>query len=212
MKKYFLLFVLFGMFECSLQAQYLLDEFTVSIASSHRSLPLRESFNYNCETQSMEFKSGDEIMKLTDIQLIDTLYLGAHKMVPYATRFLDVIYKSPEYSVLVDYKYHRANKGKTGAMGIATHAGGVENIELSYLEGNPVTRNQKNIEAWDYVHENSYMLYRKNKLQSFRNQKQLTKLFPDKTAQIEQYFKDHKVNWGNPEEIVEMVQTFMQTK
>lgn len=196
--------------QTKITSPYLLPSYQESIASSKRGLPLKEFFNYNCQSQRMEFKSGEDIMELADIANVDTLYLGSHKMVPYAGRFLDVIYKSPAFSILADYKLRRVNKGKTGALGINTHMGGVDNVDLSYLGGNNLNREQKNLEAWEYEPEHSYMLFRKNKLQSFRNQKTLTKLFPDKKVFIDQYFKDHKFSFSNQEEVIELLKQCMK--
>lgn len=195
--------------QTKIYSPYLLPSYQESVASSKRGLPLKELFNYNCQSQRMEFKSGEDILELADINNVDTLYLGTHKMVPYASRFLDVVYKSPSFSILADYKLRRINKGKTGALGFNTHVGGVDNVDLSYLGGNNLNREQKNLEVWEYEPEHSYMLFRKNKLQSFRNQKTLTKLFPNKKDFIDQYLKEHKINFDNKEEVIELVKQCM---
>ena len=82
--------------------QYLLNDFTTSIAVVKSGMPIQEQFNYNCVTQTMEFISEGDIMKLTPINQIDTLYLGEHKMIPYGTRFLDVVHRTSKFALLLD--------------------------------------------------------------------------------------------------------------
>lgn len=66
--------------QTKIYSPYLLPSYQESVASSKRGLPLKELFNYNCQTQRMEFKSGEDIMELADINNVDTLYLGTHKV------------------------------------------------------------------------------------------------------------------------------------
>ena len=108
--------------------RYLLDEFKTCIAVAKGSMPIQERFNYNCVTQTMEFMSGEDILRLEPISQIDTLYLDGHKMIPYGTRFLEVFHRSPEFSLLVDYKRKMKEDGKIGAMGIKTQ-NGVQNVD-----------------------------------------------------------------------------------
>ena len=80
------------LFQVSSAQRYLLDDFKPCVAVVKGGMPIQERFNYNCVTQSMEFMSGGEILRLDPISQIDTLYLDGHKMIPYGTRFLEVFY------------------------------------------------------------------------------------------------------------------------
>lgn len=105
---------------------YLLNDFKSSIAVVKRGMPIQEKFNYNCVTQSMEFMSGEEILRLEPISQVDTLYLDNHKMIPYGTRFLEVFHQSPEFTLLIDHKRKVKEDGKIGAMGIKDPERGTE--------------------------------------------------------------------------------------
>ena len=131
MKKLTLLICIISAFAASAQV-YLLPDFTLCIAKCKAgSLPLREKFNYNITSQRMEFMQDGEILELADIQMIDTVFLPGHKMIPVGNRFAEVMYqKQGEFNLLVDYKSHKINKGKKGAMGIATQ-GTVQNIDFT---------------------------------------------------------------------------------
>lgn len=180
------------------QAQvYLLPDFELSVATGkHGNRPIQERFNYNCVTRTMEFLDNENILKLDPISQIDTLYLGNHKMIPYGTCFLDVVYISPEFSMLVDYKRRVVNKGKVGAMGLKTQSS-VENVDFSAIGGRHTEDWKKGIDVWECKDESTYVYIVKGKMKRFRNKKTLIKIFPDKVQQINQYIDEKKISFDN---------------
>lgn len=190
--------------------QYLLDDFKTSIAVVKGGMLIQEKFNYNCVTQSMEFLSEGDIMRLTPINQIDTLYLDTHKMIPYGTRFLDVVYRSSEFSLLVDYKRKIVNEGKVGALGIKTQ-GTVQNIDLSAVGGQRREEWKNGVDVWEYKEESLYWLVRKNKMKKFNSLKTLQKILPEKKSVIEAYVKEHNTNFFNQNEVLELL-TFCLAK
>ena len=138
MRVIFFIFATF-LYEVSFAQGYLLNEFKVCIAIAKGGMPIQEKFNYNCVTQTMEFLSGEDILRLDPINQIDTLYLDGHKMIPYGTRFLEVCYQTAEFSLLIDHKRKMKEDGKIGAMGIKTQ-NGVQNVDhrslgIDYRQG-----------------------------------------------------------------------------
>lgn len=205
MKKIVILFFAFmAVSAVSHAQQYVLSAFTTCVAKMKRGLPLREKFNYNCKTQRMEFMDGNNVMELSNPEQVDTLFLGGHKMIPYGARFLDITYTSPSFSLAVDYKAKMENQGKVGAMGIKTQ-GSVESIDMRIIGQNPGVEHIKNIEAWKMHSDNSYFLVQKNKMKRFNNAKTLIKILPDKAAQIQAYIDEHKTNFSDPDQVLELL-------
>ena len=204
MKKILLLLIL-SLFVKLLPAQhYLLDEFKASIAVVKGGMPIQERFNYNCVTQTMEFLSGDDILRLEPISQIDTLYLDGHKMIPYGTRFLEVFYQTPAFSLLIDYKRKMKEDGKIGAMGIKTQ-NGVQNVDhrtlgIDYRQGW-----ERGVDVYTYQDETSYWLKTGRKMKRFRDAKSLVKLLPDKKTIIELHLKEHDTDFSNPNEVLELL-------
>jgi len=206
MRKLFYISILFPIM---LQAQekeqrYLLNDFTLSVATSKQGPPIRESFNYDCVKQEMQFEEDGEILKLQSINNIDTLFLGDHKMVPYAGRFLDAVHITAEYKLLIDYKRKQSNKGKKGAMGSTTQ-GTVENIDISSYR---LAHSDKIIQdnaLYDYKDETSYVLELNGKIKKFSDTKSFIKLFPEKKEQIDAYIKEQKVTFKNTEAIISLI-------
>lgn len=185
---------------------YLLPDFELSIATGKRGTqPIQEKFNYNCVTRTMEFLDGKNILKLDPISQIDTLYLGKHKMIPYGNHFLDVVYISPKYSMLIDHKRKVVNEGKVGAMGLKTQ-GSVENVDFSAFGGRHSEEWKKGIDLWKCKDESTYVYIVKNKMKRFSNKKTLIKIFPDKARQIEQYMEERKISFDDADAILELLE------
>ena len=201
----FFSFLLAGSLSAAAQA-YLLPEFKVSVATVKRGgQPIQACFNYNCVTRSMEFKEGEEVLRLDPISHIDTLYLDCHKMIPYGVRFLDVVYASSRFSLLVDYKRIKINKGKKGGMGLTTQ-GTVENVDFSAYGGRHTEEWKKGNEVWQFRDENTYLYVVKSKMKKFHNEKRLVKLFPEKEDVIREYVKAHAVRFDQPQAVLELLQ------
>ena len=188
--------------------RYLLDEFKTCIAVAKGSMPIQERFNYNCVTQTMEFMSGEDILRLEPISQIDTLYLDGHKMIPYGTRFLEVFYRSPEFSLLVDYKRKMKEDGKIGAMGIKTQ-NGVQNVDHRTLGADYRQGWERGVHIYTYQDDTLYWLKTGRKMKRFRDEKSLVKLFPDKKPMILSYMKAHRTDFSKPNEVLELLKFCM---
>lgn len=194
-----------------IKSPYLIGKEIWSIATVKDGLPLRERFDYNCEKQRMEFLDQYNLnLELVDIANIDTIFLGNHKMIPYQNRFLEIYYKSPSYELKVDYKLSAANRGKMNrGMGIKTQANGIETIDLQSMGHVPQEGRYSNIEAWEYIPRHTYHLAIGKKTKLFKDKKSLLKLFPDKRERIEKSINDLKVDFSNPAEVNELLQSII---
>lgn len=211
MKKVLLFLSLFLSVHTSYSQAYLLDEFKVCIAIAKGSMPIQEKFNYNCVTQTMEFLSGEDILRLDPINQIDTLYLDGHKMIPYGTRFLEVCYQTVEFSLLIDHKRKMKEDGKIGAMGIKTQ-NGVQNVDHRTLGVDYRQDWERGVETYTYQDETSYWLKTGRKMKRFQDAKSLSKIFPEKKKDIEEYVAANQTDFKNPAMILELLNFCMGLK
>ena len=203
MRVIFFIFATF-LYEVSFAQGYLLNEFKVCIAIAKGGMPIQEKFNYNCVTQTMEFLSGEDILRLDPINQIDTLYLDGHKMIPYGTRFLEVCYQTVEFSLLIDHKRKMKEDGKIGAMGIKTQ-NGVQNVDRRTLGVDYRQDWERGVETYTYQDETSYWLKTGRKMKRFRDMKSLVKILPEKKTQIENYVKEHQTDFSNHQEVLHLL-------
>lgn len=189
--------------------QYLLKEFTACSAKMKNGQPVRGLFNYNCNTQRMEFMDGETVMELTNSEAIDTLYLGPHKMIPYSTKFLEVVFRCKEFSLAVDYKAKAVNLGREGAMGTRSQMS-VASMDLKSLGIHQNHPELHELSVWKHENENGYYLVQKNKMKRFNNTKTLLKLIPERKDKVEAYLASHKVDYHDTDQVLEMLISCMQ--
>lgn len=193
-----------------IQAQkYLLPDFKLCVATTKNGgQPIQAEFNYNCVNQSMEFLDGEEIMQLNPISQIDTLFLDNHKMIPYGNHFLDVVYVSPQFCMLIDYKRKIVNEGKVGAMGLKTQ-GTVENVDFSSFGGRHTENWKKGNEALACKDESTYVYVIKSKMKRFHNEKTLVKIFPKKKDEIAKYIAENKIRFDDIAAVLQLLKFCM---
>ena len=189
--------------------QYLLKEFTACSAKMKNSMPVRGLFNYNCNTQRMEFMDGETVMELTNPEAVDTLFLVGHKMIPYSTRFLDVVYKGKNFTLAVDYKAKAVNLGREGAMGTRSQMS-VASMDMKSLGIHQNRPEIHELSVWQNQNDNGYFLVQKNKMKRFNNEKSLLKIIPEKKEQVEAYLTQNKVDFHNTDQVLALMIACME--
>lgn len=187
-------------------------------------LPLRERFNYNCETQKVEFiDEQNMILELSNAMNIDTLYLAGHKLIPYKNRMIDMYYRNEQFTMFIDYRCHRDNKGKIGAYGIRTHNGvqTLDKRDYDHIGGGgmivskadtphvQLDNDQQDPNVYETSYYNNYVLEINGKKKVFNNKKSLLKAFPEKTDTINKYLDNNNVNFNHIEDILQMLKSIM---
>lgn len=159
----------------------------------------------------MQFEEENgTILKLEDINNIDTLFLGSHKMIPYAGRFLEMTRTTSDYTLLVDHKRRLINKGKKGAMGTTTQ-GSVENVDLSGYKLAHSEKKLQDISVYATKEDPSYILVLGGKTKKFRDSKSFLKLVSsDKKDEIEKYIKEQKISFKDIESVISLVNYSIQ--
>jgi len=184
--------------------RYLLDQFIDAVAVG-KGGGVRASFNYDCVKQEMQFVEDDEILKLDPISSVDTMYLGKHKMVRYANRFVELAYASPQYNLFIDYKRRIINEGKKGAMGTKTQ-GGVENIDIRRSAVGLQGTKMADINVYNCKDESRYMFEQNKKMKQFNNLDSFLKIFPEKKEQIKAYVKDHNISFKKTPDVISLIE------
>lgn len=209
MKTLIVLGLLLAMAPAAQAQQYLLKEFTACSVKMKNNQPVRGLFNYNCNTQRMEFMDGETVMELTNSEAVDTLYLGTHKMIPYSTKFLEVLCRAPEYSLAVDYKAKAVNLGREGAMGTRSQMT-VASMDMKSLGIHQNRPEIHELSVWKHENDNGYYLIQKNKMKRFNSTKSLLKLLPERKDKIEAYLTANKVDYHDTEQVLEMIISIMK--
>jgi len=182
--------------------QYLFPEFSKCEVRMKNGEIQSTVMNYNTVTERMVFSRDNRYYDLTNLELVDTVYLNDSKFVPAGKIFYEVLLSGP-----IDLFIQ--NKGDLMPAGKPVGYGGTSQLANSkYLSTIKLSSGEFNLELpADYtVKPASVCWIRKgNEMLSFTNEKQYLKLFPDKAEGIKEYIKKNRLKFDNYEDLIQVV-------
>jgi hypothetical protein len=158
--------------------------------------------NYNTENQSIVFKQNEQVLTLTDLTSVDTVYIADRKFIPVENTFYEIITGTGVIGLYVTYTNKRrpvmASTDHTGTSRQSADKAS-NNVASAYLS----RPNQLNYTAEVLTH---YWLKRGNSFYKANNENQLLKVFPLKdNPSIKNYISENKINFDNREDIARLV-------
>ncbi|MBO5508082.1 MAG: hypothetical protein J6A00_10030 [Bacteroides sp.] len=156
-------------------------------------------FNYDTANRQMLFKQGGETMIMTNIELVDTIYIGSRTFFPAGrSLFLEAV-SLKNGTIYINWILKKQLKGKKGAYGQISQAN-VETINTSYWTNTKYKNESADI--YSLSNENEYWLKHHGKFVKCKNEKSLLKLFPGKESLIKKFIKENKINFHDTEQVI----------
>ena len=164
----------------------------------------RGKFNYDFVNHQMHFLNGTTDMIIENLEDIDTIIIDKTRFIPYEGRFVEVV-KGERNVLLIEKEVNTRERGKVGAMGVATH-GSVQAIDVNarFLRVN----GENNTDLTIYIDEikNIYYMLVKRNWKSFHNQATFLKLFPKKQQEgIKEQIESLDVDFGKPGDVLKLL-------
>lgn len=178
---------------------FLFDEFAKAQIKFRNRTQASVSLNYDVANKKMLYTQGDDLMEVTNIQTVDTIFVKGHKFIPVAGVFYEVV-PLTNGIVYIDWLIKDVNIGSKGALGAVTQ-GSVHNLQMSNLGLNAVEMytpyKQQELGSTDLYQrksDNTYFIRKKNKFIKLKTLKHLNKAFPDCKDKINAFVKEHKID------------------
>ena len=163
----------------------------------------RGKFNYDFRNKQMHFLNGNTDMIVENLQDIDTIIIDKTRFIPYEGRFVEVM-KEGKTALLIEKEVNTRERGKVGAMGMATH-GSVQAIDVNARFQRVNGENNMDLTIYKDEIKNIYYILIKRNWKSFRNQATFLKLFPKKQQEsIKETIKKLDVDFDNPEDVLKL--------
>ena len=206
---YFRIFLL--LFPLALQAQtmpsdiFLFEEFTDGEILLTNKKVIETKFNYDCNQQVLYFMNGKEYMQMYNTTNVDTLRISGRLFVPTReeAHFYECIPAGND-TLFVDWKIKSYYKGKAGAMGTVTQAGGQATYDMSLMQNKGASVPDNSV--YKKKVQTSYMIRVDGKSATFNNLKTLLKLFPDnKRKAIREIEKEESTDFDNPWQVAKLL-------
>lgn len=169
-------------------------------AKIHKVISL-PSLRFNLQ---MHFLNGNTDMIVENLQDIDTIIIDKTRFIPYEGRFVEVM-KEGKTALLIEKEVNTRERGKVGAMGMATH-GSVQAIDVNARFQRVNGENNMDLTIYKDEIKNIYYILIKKNWKSFRNQVTFLKLFPKKQQEsIKEAIKTLKVDFDTPEDVLKLL-------
>ena len=163
----------------------------------------RGKFNYDFKNKQMHFLNGNTDMIVENLQDIDTIIIDKTRFIPYEGHFVEVM-KEGKTVLLIEKEVNTRERGKVGAMGMATH-GSVQAIDVNARFQRVNGENNMDLTIYKDEIKNIYYILIKKNWKSFRNQATFLKLFPKKQQEsIKETIKKLDVDFDNPEDVLKL--------
>ena len=205
-KKTFLLpiFLTFALFASAQESNgYYFKDFTNGQVLLKNKQFARGKFNYDFANRQMHFLNGNTDMIVDNLQDIDTIIIDKTRFVPYDGRFMEVM-KGEKSVILIEKEVNTSERGKVGAMGVATH-GSVQSIDVNARFQRVNGENNMDMTIYKDEVKNIYYIFIKREWKSFRNQATFLKLFPKKKQKsIKEIIKEQDVDFDNPVDVLKL--------
>lgn len=196
----------------------LLPSFEQGTVFLKRSLPVRVPLNYDAGMATMRYMDGNQIMELLNIEDIDRIHIGTHHFVPIRGKFCEVFHPHTDSKsvLLVDWCMSNVHVGYKGAMGVTSQVKG-HSVNISVMGADlfgdmrsihgstDVQTSNNSQDVYKTRYYNVYYLYRDGKARKFKNKKQLLKLFPGRTDEVERVLRHHHVDFQMPQTVIDAV-------
>lgn len=215
MKFFSLLFVLaLSLASTSLQAQnrvLLYPTFQTGTILMKNKQKIKSSLNYDAKKHELLYQQGEDIMIVSNINQVDTVYINQSKFISNENRVMEYITLDKGGYCLIDWNLLVTNIGYVGAYG-QTVQGGVKALKLSSVEGfsqgvDRVTSNGSGNDNKVYRQrsQNTYYIYRDDKMLKFKDKKSFLKLFTDRTEELSSYIKENDISFQKAEDVIKLI-------
>lgn len=207
----------------------LLDEYVDGVVYLKNNFPVRVPLNYDGGLHNMRYMQDGQIMELQNVQDVDSVKIGARKFAPLNGRFCEVYLPktgSGDAALLVEWDMSRQHIGYKGVMGNVSQVRGhsvnisvasnilagststegvMQSGNSNQMIGNSNTTTAQSQDVYKTRYSNVYYIYSNGKTRKFKNKKQLIKLFPERTEEVESVLHRHHADFQIPQTVIDAV-------
>jgi hypothetical protein len=158
--------------------------------------------NYNSLTEEMIFETKGKYLALTNIGLIDTVYIQNRKFIPVGKVFYEVPVNM-KMPLLIKHTCRVIPPGNPTAYGGTSETTSVTVINILFQSGRAY--NLKLPDDYKINAKTDFYLKSENNYIRINKVKQVIKCFPEKEREIKEFVKLHKTDFDNKEDLIDLI-------
>jgi len=158
--------------------------------------------NYNALTEEMIFDNKGAKLALTDLEMVDTVYIESSKFFLLNKKFVELVYNGKS-TLYAENKCKIKDPGTPAAYGGTSQVSSTDSY-ASYFANGQVYELElpSNFEKQPFI---EYWLKKNGKLTKVFSLRQLMKLLNDQNKTVKEYTSNHEVKFEDQESLVEML-------
>lgn len=186
------------------RTHYIFPKFTQGVVLMKSGIKNEVSLNYNSVTEEMIFiKKGTKLaIAKTDLDYIDSVFVGKRKFIVLNKNFVELIHQS-KWHLYIEHKCKLKEPGKSSGYGSTSETSAISSRSGVMLGGSFYELELPDgfkIEPYTY-----YWLKKNGELKRFANMTKLKKLYKGKKDLFKVYVKKHGVKYNNQESIIQLI-------
>lgn len=184
----------------------LFDKYTKGVVLMKNRARTNAELNFDAANNNMMFKQNGEEMILTNVNQVDTVYIGDRKFIPVKKNYLEAI-STKQGDIYIYWNLKNAYKGKKGAFEMTTQAK-VESINTA--EFHYGAYENQYVDVYKLSNNNEYYLFKGEKPVVVKDEKSLLKQFPAQQEKIKDYIKEQKIDFAKVDEVIKLLEYCME--
>jgi hypothetical protein len=184
-------------------SHYLLPEFTKGFVLMKSGIRNEVFLNYNTITEEMIFDNKGVKLAMTQLDLIDTVFIEGRRFILFDSKFVEDIYLGKS-GLYVEHKCSITDPGKPAAYGGTSRTSATTSYSSYFANGQLYQMKlPEGLETRPYM---EYWLKKNGKAIKFLNIRQLSKMFEeDKSGLFKDYVRKHQVKYTDLESIIDLI-------
>lgn len=206
MKKLILLIVAFLPVFCLAQSSkdnksnhYLYPEFRQATVKMKSGKVQQASMNYHLVTEEMIYPGTSRMLAVDQLETIDTILIGEHRFIPFGNKFYEQLYQG-KVPLFIQHKRNLSPGGTPVGYGATSQTAAVSSIKSLSASGR--IYDLKLPEDMVISEASLYWIIWNNKMESFLNERQLLRIFPEKKKEIKMFLNENEIDFKNRDHMV----------
>lgn len=215
MKKYFFIAALFFVHHIYAQqtttpvtlVQYTFGAFQPGTVRMKSGETYRQELNYNIITSEMIFNNNGTYAAIANPENVDTIYIADRKFIPLNRKFYEVLVGG-KMPLLYESTASVTEPGASTGYGTTSNISATTSYQSLVRDGSVYNLNLP--DGYKVIPKHALYILADDKLEKAGNEKQLSKIFPDKKEMIKDISKKSKTDFSKPGDVAELVEQIEQ--
>jgi hypothetical protein len=181
--------------------QYLYPVFANGLVKMKNGTFYQAFLNYNTISQCMVWEKDGKRIDLSNMQSVDTVVLQNTKFVPFEDSFYELLVNGP-ISLFIQHKSDLVEAGSPAGYGTTSKTASAKNYSSVSMKG--MIYNLELPSNYTVNPSDVYWIRKNGSMLSFLNKRQMLKLFPEKSNEIDKFIKQDHLNLTKHNDLVKL--------